>query len=106
MPDCDVKNSVGDAADGREFFERVRYFFLAPIFFKANIDIFPSNYHVFIVLCSDVGGRLHWRDTRAAAPTAFSRLLWYCQNPRVPPPQPAGRGSNITQYWTTETPHY
>ena len=32
----------------------------------------PSNCHVVIILC-DVGGGLHWRDTRAAALAAASR---------------------------------
>ena len=46
--------------------------------------VIPSNCHV-IILC-DVGGGFHWRDTRAAAPAAASRLLSYCQNPGAPPP--------------------
>ena len=51
--------------------------------------VYPSNCHVVIILC-DVGGggvpRTGWRDTRAAAPAAASRLLSYCQNPGAPPP--------------------
>ena len=47
--------------------------------------VYPSNCHVVIILC-DVGGGLHWRDTRAAAQAAASRLLSYRQNPGTPPP--------------------
>ena len=59
----------------------VRFFFPVVLFFV----VYPSNCHVIVILC-DVGEGLHWRDTRAAAPAAASRLLSYCQNPGVPPP--------------------
>ena len=53
--------------------------------YKHIFVVYPSNCYVVIILC-DVGGGFHWRDTRAAAPTAASRLLSYCQNPGTPPP--------------------
>ena len=51
--------------------------------------VYPSNCHVIIL--SDVGGGFRWRDTRAAAPAAASRLLSYCQNPGAPPPSRLAR---------------
>ena len=52
---------------------------------KRRFVVYPSNCHVVIILCN-VGGGFRWRDTRAAAPDAASRLLSYCQNPGVPRP--------------------
>ena len=41
---------------------------------------------MLLLFSATLGGGLHWRDTRAAAPAAASRLLSYCQNPGTPPP--------------------
>ena len=41
------------------------------------------------------GRGLHWRDARAAALAAASRLLSYRQNPGVPPPQPTGQTTAV-----------
>ena len=49
------------------------------------------------------GGGFHWRDTRAAAPAAASRLLSYYQNPATPP-QPTGRGTNTRSLWRPRPP--
>ena len=57
-----------------------------------------------LLLFSATGGRLHWRDTRAAAPAAASRLLSYCQNPGVSPLQPTGRGTNTRSLWRPRPP--
>ena len=41
---------------------------------------------MLLLLSATLGRGFHWRDTRAAAPAAASRLLSYCQNPGAPLP--------------------
>ena len=60
---------------------------------KAVVLFRQRHYFLYIVRISmlllfsaTLGGGFHWRDTRAGAPAAASRLLSYCQNPEAPPP--------------------
>ena len=60
---------------------------------------------VILLFSATLRGELHWRDTRAAAPAAASRLLSYCQNPGVSPPLADRPGHQHTQSLATETPN-
>ena len=66
---------------------------------------FCIPFELSLLLCSATLGRgFHWRDTRAAAPAAASRLLSYCQNPGAPPPSRlAGALTHVVS--ATETPY-
>ena len=65
-------------------------------------QVYPSNCNIIVLY--DVGGELHWRGTRDAAPAVASRLLSYYQNPGVPPHNPTGRGTNTRSLWRPRPP--
>ena len=77
---------------------------VAPHYHQIIVLLYVLRIVMLLIFSATLGGGLHWRDTRAAAPAASSRLLSYCQNPGTPPPQPTGRGTNTRSLWRPRLP--
>lgn len=69
------------------------------------IVVYPSNYRDIIIILYDIGGRLHWRGTRAVGHRPLLPASHRTASAREPPPPTADRqGLKHTQSWTTATP--